>query len=99
MLRHAYNPDNSDKARNSLSVAWRASWDPGQWINDTIRAAQVERDQSKRLAMYQEIQRRHMATSPLIYMFQNQSVTVLHKRVKSFKRNLIAVNFAAVEKE
>ncbi|MCC7082330.1 MAG: ABC transporter substrate-binding protein [Burkholderiales bacterium] len=99
MLRHAYNPDNSDGAKNSLSVAWRASWDPGQWINDTIRAAQVERDQAKRLAMYQEIQRRHMASSPLIYLFQNQSVTVLHKRVKTFKRNLIAVNFAAVEKE
>jgi len=99
MLRHAYNPDNSDAAKNSLSVAWRASWDPGSWINDTIRAAQVERDQKKRLAMYQEIQRRHMATSPLIYMFQNQSVTVLHKRVKTFKRNLISVNFAAVEKE
>jgi ABC-type transport system substrate-binding protein len=49
--------------------------------------------------MYHEIQRRHMATSPLIYMFQKQSVTVLHKRVKTFKRNLIAVNFAGVEKE
>jgi peptide/nickel transport system substrate-binding protein len=99
MLRHAYNPDNSDTSKNSLSVAWRASWDPGKWINDTIRAAQVERDQKKRLEMYHEIQRRHMATSPLIYMFQNQSVTVLHKRVKTFKRNLIAVNFAGVEKE
>ena len=99
MLRHAYNPDNSDAAKNSLSVAWRASWDPGKWINDTILAAQVERDQKKRLAMYQEIQRRHMASSPLIYMFQNQSVTVLHRRVKKFKRNLIAVDFTSVEKE
>lgn len=99
MLRHAYNTDNSDTSKNTLSVAWRASWDPGQWINDTIRAAQTERDQKKRLEMYQELQRRHLATSPMIYMFQNQAVTVLHKRVKTFKRNLIATNFVAVEKD
>jgi peptide/nickel transport system substrate-binding protein len=99
MLRHAYNPDNSDTSKNTLSVAWRASWDPGPWINDTIRAAQVERDQKKRLEMYHELQRRHLATSPMIYMFQNQAVTVLHKRVKTLKRNLIATNFASVEKE
>ncbi len=99
MLRHAYNPDNSDAAKNTLSVAWRASWDPGQWINDTIRAAQTERDQKKRLEMYQELQRRHMATSPLIYMFQGQSVNVLHKNVKMLKRNLIATNYATVEKQ
>jgi len=98
MMRH-YNPDNSDTARNSLSIAWCASWDPGRWINDTFLAAQVERDQGKRLAMYQEIQRRHMSSSPLIYMFQRQSVTVLHKRVKKFKINLIGVDFSAVEKE
>lgn len=99
MLRHAYNTDNGDTSKNTLSVAWRASWDPGPWINDTIRAAQVERDQKKRLEMYHELQRRHLAASPLIYMFQNQAVTVLHKRVKTFKRNLIATNFASVEKE
>jgi len=99
MLRHAYNTDNSDSSKNTLSVAWRASWDPGPWINDTIRAAQIERDQKKRLEMYHELQRRHLAASPMIYMFQNQAVTVLHKRVKVFKRNLIATNFASVEKE
>ena len=98
MLRHAYNPDNSDESKNTLSVAWRASWDPGQWMNDTIRAAQTERDQKKRLEMYQELQRRHMATSPLIYLFQRQSVNVLNRNVKSLKRNLIATNYATVEK-
>jgi peptide/nickel transport system substrate-binding protein len=98
MLRHAYNPDNSDEAKNTLSVAWRASWDPGKWINDTIHAAQTERDQKKRLEMYHELQRRHMATSPLIYMFQGQSVNVLHRNVMMLKRNLIATNYATVEK-
>jgi peptide/nickel transport system substrate-binding protein len=98
MLRHAYNTDNSDESKNSLSIAWRASWDPGQWFNDTIRAAQTERDSKKRLEMYHELQRRHMATAPMIYMFQNHSVNVLHKNVKTLKRNIIATNYATVEK-
>ncbi|MGD9829132.1 MAG: ABC transporter substrate-binding protein [Hyphomicrobiaceae bacterium] len=99
MLRHAYNSDNSDGAKNSISVAWRASWDPGEWINKTIRAAQVEKDPVKRAAMYQELQRRHMATSPLIYMFQSNSVNALHKRVTHFTRNLITEYYESIEKK
>ena len=99
MLRFAYNPDNSDAAKNTISIAWRASWDPGPFINDTIRAAQVERDQKKRLEMYQELQRRYVATSPVIPLFQNQAVTVVHKRVKTLKRSLAATHFASAEKE
>ena len=49
--------------------------------------------------MYQELQRRYVATSPVIPLFQNQAVTVLHKRVKTLKRTLAATNFASAEKE
>ena len=98
MLRHAYNPDNSDKSNDHMSVAWRAAWDPGAWINDTVRAAQTERDEGKRLAMYQELQKRHNASSPLIYLFQRLSVNAVGKDVKVFKHNQLADDFAGIEK-
>jgi peptide/nickel transport system substrate-binding protein len=98
MLRHAYNPDNGEKSNNTISIAWRASWDPGPWINDTIRAAQVERDQDKRRAMYEELQKRHMASSPIIYLFQRLSVNAVGKDVKVFKQSLVGDDFSSVEK-
>jgi peptide/nickel transport system substrate-binding protein len=98
MLRHTYNPDNSEKSNNTISIAWRAGWDPGPWINDTIRAAQVETDQGKRQAMYEEIQRRQNATSPLIYLFQRLSVNAVGKEVKVFRSNLTGDDYASIEK-
>jgi peptide/nickel transport system substrate-binding protein len=98
MLRHAYNPDNSDKANDTISIAWRAGWDPGPWINDTIRAAQVERDQAKRRAMYEELQKRHNAASPIIYLFQRLAVNALRKDVKVFRQNLTGDDYSSIEK-
>lgn len=98
MLRHAYNVDNSEKANDTISIAWRAGWDPGSWINDTIRAAQIERDQAKRKAMYEELQKRHNAASPLIYLFQNLSVNAVGKDVKVFKSSLVGEDYASIEK-
>jgi peptide/nickel transport system substrate-binding protein len=98
MLRHAYNVDNSDKSNETISIAWRAGWDPGPWINDTIRAAQVERDQNKRRAMYEELQRRHVASSPIIYLFQRLSVNALGKDVKVFQSTLVGDDYSSIEK-
>lgn len=98
MMRHAYNVDNRDEAKNSLSIAWRASWDPGKWINETIRAAQTETDQAKRLKMYQELQLKHLESSPMIYILQRLTVTALSKNVKTFRRNLLMTYYAAIDK-
>jgi peptide/nickel transport system substrate-binding protein len=98
MLRHAYNPDNSDKSNDTISIAWRAGWDPGQWVNDTIRAAQVERDQDKRKAMYEELQKRHNATSPIVYLFQRLSVNAVSKDVKVFRHTLVGDDYSSIEK-
>jgi peptide/nickel transport system substrate-binding protein len=98
MLRHAYNVDNSDKSNETISIAWRAGWDPGPWINDTIRAAQVERDQDKRLAMYTELQKRHNASSPIIYLFQRLSVNAVGKDVKVFQSTLVGDDYSSIEK-
>ncbi|MGE5615906.1 MAG: ABC transporter substrate-binding protein [Bacillota bacterium] len=98
-LRHAYNPDNSDKAKDTISIAWRASWDPGADFNAKVRAAQVERDQSKRKAIYEELQRRQNATSPLIYLFQRLNVTATSRDVKTFLHLFNGDDYSSIEKQ
>jgi peptide/nickel transport system substrate-binding protein len=98
MLRHAYNVDNGEKSKDTISIAWRAGWDPGAWINDTIRAAQVERDQNKRKAMYEELQKRHNAASPIIYLFQRLSVNAVSKDVKVFRHSPVGDDYSSIEK-
>ena len=97
-LRHAYNPDNSDTAKDTLSIAWRAGWDPGKAFNDAIRAAQVEPDQAKRKAIYEDLQRKHNATSPMVYLFQRLAVTATTKDVKTFPHTLNGDDYSAIEK-
>jgi peptide/nickel transport system substrate-binding protein len=97
-LRHALNEDNSDKSKDTISIAWRAGWDPGKEFNDAIRNAQVERDQAKRKATYEELQKKHNAASPIIYLFQRLSVNALGKDVKVFRHNLIGDDYASIEK-
>jgi peptide/nickel transport system substrate-binding protein len=86
-LRMVYNPDNSDAARNTLSVAWRSSWDPGKEINDLGMAAQSERETDKRKAMYQKIQRDTMWDSPHIYTFENFGISAYHSSLIEMANN------------
>jgi peptide/nickel transport system substrate-binding protein len=97
-LRFAYNPDNSPTSKDTISVAWRAGWDPGAAFNDTIRAAQVERDQAKRKAMYQDLQKRFNATSPIIPLFQRLSVNAVGADVTVFRHNLTGDDYSSIEK-
>jgi peptide/nickel transport system substrate-binding protein len=97
-LRHAYNVDNTEKSNDTISIAWRAGWDPGKAFNDAIRAAQVERDQGKRRAIYEELQRKHNATSPIIYLFQRLSVNAVGRDVKVFNHTLVGDDYASIEK-
>jgi peptide/nickel transport system substrate-binding protein len=97
-LRNAYNVDNSEKSNDTISIAWRAGWDPGKDFNDKIRAAQVERDQKKRKATYEELQKTYMATSPIIQMFQRVSVNAVGKQVKVFKHTLTGQDYSSIEK-
>jgi peptide/nickel transport system substrate-binding protein len=97
-LRHAYNVDNSDKSNDTISIAWRAGWDPGKEFNDAIRAMQVERDQDKRRAVYEDLQRKHNAASPIIYLFQRLSVNAVSKDVKVFRQTLVGDDYSSIEK-
>ena len=97
-LRHAYNPDNTDQSKDTISIAWRAGWDPGPEFNEAIRAMQVERDQGKRKAVYEDLQRKHNASSPIIYLFQRLSVNAVGKDVKVFRQTLVGDDYSSIEK-
>jgi peptide/nickel transport system substrate-binding protein len=97
-LRFAYNPDNSETSKDTISVAWRAGWDPGASFNDAIRAAQVERDQAKRKATYEDLQKRYNAAAPIIPLFQRLSVNAVGSDVKVFRHSLTGDDYSSIEK-
>ncbi|MGO4668267.1 ABC transporter substrate-binding protein [Bosea sp. 2RAB26] len=98
-LRMAYNPDNSDAAKATNFLAWRAAWAPDAWFKQQVEAAQVERDPAKRTALYAELQRRHMREAPIIGIFQRLGAMALHKRVKRFEYNGSEFFYDTIEKE
>lgn len=79
----ANNPDNSDEANITGSLAWRNSWDIPEFTAITD-AALEEVDYEKRLKMYQDLQREHQKVSPFVVMFQESVQTALRKEVKGF---------------
>ncbi|MBC7477335.1 MAG: ABC transporter substrate-binding protein [Pseudorhodobacter sp.] len=79
----AENPDNSDAANNTGYLAWRNAYDPGEMTAES-KAAVLERDPEKRVAMYAELQKKHRDTSPFIVMFQQARNTGLRTAVKGF---------------
>lgn len=79
----AWNPDNSDEAKLTGSLAWRNAYDPGP-LNDMTAAAVAERDPAKRRAIYEEAQRISRDTSPFIPMFQGIYQTAMRANVEGF---------------
>ena len=79
----ARNPDNSDDAK-SKPLAWRNAWDIPA-LTKKADAAALERDASKRKAMYLEIQDEFRKTSPFVMLFQQNEVAALRANVSGFK--------------
>ena len=79
----AENPDNSDAANNTGYLAWRNAYDPGE-MTAMSKAAVLESDPAKRVAMYAELQQKHRDTSPFIVMFQIGYQTGLRANVQNF---------------
>ncbi|MGO8070667.1 hypothetical protein AB9E28_34910, partial [Rhizobium leguminosarum] len=48
------------------------------------KAALLERDAAKRAAIYQEIQKKYLANSPFVFIFQKTEVAGYRKSVKDF---------------
>ncbi|MFC5760785.1 MULTISPECIES: ABC transporter substrate-binding protein [unclassified Rhizobium] len=77
------NPDNSD-AGTVKSLAWRNTWEAPELDKET-KAALLERDAAKRAAMYEDIQKKFLANSPFVIIFQQIEVAGYRKSLKDFK--------------
>lgn len=77
------NPDNSD-AGTVKSLAWRNTWEAPELDKET-KAALLERDAAKRAAMYEDVQKKFLANSPFVVIFQQIEVAGYRKSLKDFK--------------
>lgn len=77
------NTDNSDDARNR-TLAWRSSWQSKEMSERSV-AALKEADPAKRIALYEQIQRDHMANSPFALMFQAIMTAACRKNVSGVR--------------
>jgi len=78
----ASNPDNSD-AGQVKTLAWRNAWDIPELTRATRRAI-FERDRARRAAAYGDIQRRVLAESPFVILFQEVDLAVERANVHGF---------------
>ncbi len=79
----ARNPDNSDAAK-SKPLAWRNSWDIPD-LTKQADAAVLERDATKRRAMYEKMQADFRKDSPFVMLFQQTEVAAYRSNVAGLK--------------
>ena len=76
------NPDNGDDS-TVRTPAWRNAWsDPA--MMKAMAAALVERDDAKRAAMYEALQRDFMAAAPYVMLFEQVEVAAHRTDTKGF---------------
>ncbi|OHV84798.1 ABC transporter substrate-binding protein [Rhizobium sp. LCM 4573] len=78
------NPDNSDEGTNK-TLAWRNAWDVPAELSDAAKGALLEKDSAKRAATYEDLQRKVLATSPFVIVFQQTEVAGHSSKLKDFK--------------
>jgi peptide/nickel transport system substrate-binding protein len=80
------NPNNADDSPNK-TLAWRNAWDVPE-LTEKTKAALLERDNDKRAAMYQELQKTVLETSPFIVLWQQTEVAGYRKNLQNYKLGL-----------
>jgi len=76
----AANPDPSESA-NLRTLAWRNNW-ATKSLTELTTTAVLERDSGKRAALYGDIQRQHLNSSPFAIMFQRIATIVERNNVQ-----------------
>jgi len=95
--RLAMNPDNSPNLPPSnMASWWSAYFDPK--VNEMGNAALFERDETKRAALYREIQLHQMQNGPHAFMFQIKRNVGMRASVKEFKFTGNRAYYRTVEK-
>ena len=95
--RHAVNPDNRPEARLAQYPSWRSSWQDTK-INEMADAARMERDTTKRIAMYHEIQKYMMDNGPMAYIYQTVRPIAVRKEIKGFAMTPFDVDYSTAGK-
>ncbi|MGQ3213439.1 ABC transporter substrate-binding protein [Shinella sp.] len=78
----AHNLDNGPNAATK-TVAWRNSWKDDA-INALTDAAVKEPDETKRIEMYKDLQRKVMANGPYVGLVQRTSQVAMRSNVKDY---------------
>ncbi len=78
-----YNADNSDEGTNK-TLAWRNAWDP-EALSQKTKDALLEKDNDKRAALYQELQKGVLANGPFVIIFQQTEVAGYSDKLKNYK--------------
>ncbi|WP_284775574.1 ABC transporter substrate-binding protein [Agrobacterium sp. lyk4-40-TYG-31] len=77
------NYDNSD-AGKAKTLAWRNAWDVPELTKET-QAALLEKDNDKRAAMYQELQKKVLESGPFVVIEQKTEIAGFSNKVKGLK--------------
>jgi peptide/nickel transport system substrate-binding protein len=78
------NYDNSDTATNK-TLAWRNAWDVPKELEEASQGALLEKDAAKRAAVYEDLQRKVLATSPFVFLYQQIEVGAYSAKLKDYK--------------
>ncbi|KQQ34534.1 ABC transporter substrate-binding protein [Rhizobium sp. Leaf306] len=78
------NPDNADTG-TTKTLAWRNAWDVPKELSDASKGALLEKDAAKRAATYEDLQKKVLATSPFVIVFQQTEVAGYSSKVKNYK--------------
>ncbi|MCL6654153.1 ABC transporter substrate-binding protein [Agrobacterium rubi] len=77
------NYDNSDEGKNK-TLAWRNAWDVPELTKET-QAALLEKDNAKRAAMYQNLQKKVLESGPFVVIEQKTEIAGFSNKVKGLK--------------
>ena len=78
------NYDNSDAGTNK-TLAWRNAWDVPKELEEAAQGALLEKDSAKRAAIYEDLQRKILANSPYVFLYQQIEVAGYSSKLKDYK--------------
>jgi peptide/nickel transport system substrate-binding protein len=95
--RHAVNPDNRVEAKLAQYPSWRSSWQDVS-VNEMADKARMERDDTKRIAMYHDIQKYMLANGPMAYIYQTIRPIAYRADVKDMVMTPFLVDYGSARK-
>jgi peptide/nickel transport system substrate-binding protein len=92
------NPDNRAEAKLTQYPSWRHAFQ-SEAANRTVQAALLERDETKRVALYHQLQKDMMQSGPTAIMFQSVMLAGLRGNVRNWTWHGFQAYYDLVSKE